>query len=289
MSSSEPPPPPPAPPPGHDVPLPATLDEPETPSGRRKRRVELAGAIIIGVAAVLTSIATLQGSRVDGDVQRNSTAALGYTLQANDLYNESTAEEAEERDWFFGYLTAAANGQNDTADVLFQAMPAQIQALTAEWLLVNQERLLDPNEPIDDPFFVDADGNATLNSQADLPSTLFFFDAVELDELAECALFDSRVAEIRGDNYSLSGVFLAIALVVGGIAALLKGKAAQVIVLATSVLTLALGSLVLVLAGDEVEARTDAAVDFFRTDEGTPQAPDAALAQADSTCSEGTL
>lgn len=253
---------------------------------RRKRRVELAGAIIIGVAAVLTAIATYQGSQVDGTVQKKSTEAVGLTLRANDLYNDATAEQAEERDWFFGFLTAAANGEDETADVLFRAMPAEVQVLTGDWLVENEERLGDPNAPIDDPFFVDADGFPVVESFFELPSSVLVAAGDAVSGVATCALFDSGVAESQGDNFGLSTVFLAIALVVGGIAALLRGKAAQIIVLTTSTVSLLLGASLLVLASDRDEARQMAATEFFRGDDGEQLLDSEALALATSTCPE---
>lgn len=258
--------------------------ESESPSDRRKRHVELAGAIIIGIAAVLTAIATYQGSQVDGTVQNKSTEAVSLTLQANDLYNDATAEQAEERDWFFGYLTAVADGEDETADVLFRAMPAEVQQLTEDWFEINELRFGDESARIDDPFFTDAEGLPVVESFSELQSTYLLSVGNELDSLAECALFDSVVAEIQGDNYGLSTVFLAIALVVGGIAALLKGKAAQTIVLTTSMASLVLGAGVLAQAADQDEARQEAATEFFRGDDGQQVADSQALADADSAC-----
>lgn len=264
----------------------AAADE-ESPRDRRKRRIELAGAIIIGIAAVLTAVATYQGSQVDGTVQAKSTEAVSLTLIANDLYSEGTAREAEERDWFFAFLTAAARDEEATSSVFFRTMPADVQQLTDEWLLLNDELLIDDEAPIDDPFFTDEDGVSVLASFEQLESTLLEEDGDEVDLLAECALFDSEVARTRGDGYRLSTVFLAIALVVGGIAALLKGKAAQIIVLVTSVLSLLLGVGVLVIASDDDRARQEAAVEFFRGPDGASLPDGVALAQADAECPAG--
>lgn len=258
--------------------------QPESRDDRRKRRVELAGAVIIGIAAVLTAIATYQGGQVDGTVQAKSTEYTGLTLQANDLYNEADAKQAEERDWFFAFLTAAANGEDVAVDVFFRAMPAEVQQLTDEWLTVNELRLDDVDEPIDDPFFVDEENEPVVESFHELRSTELYDNGTEIDLLASCALFDSGVAEIRGDDYGLSTVFLAIALVVGGIAALLKGRAAQTIVLVTALVSLVLGGGVLLLAGDKGEARQVAAVEFFRAPDGAQLTDADALAFADEDC-----
>lgn len=257
---------------------------PESPRDRRKRRVELAGAIIIGIAAVLTALATYQGSQVDGTVQAESTEAVGLTLWANDLYNDATAKQAEERDWFFAFLTAAANDEETALDIFSRAMPVEVQVLTDEWLTVNGEHLDDPDVGIDDPFFRDENSAPVLESFGQLSSTLLLEQGDSINALANCALFDSQVAEIRGDYYGLSTVFLAIALVVGGIAALLKGQTAQIIVLVTSIASLVLGAGVLAVAGDEVAARQEAATEFYSGPDGEQLSESAALAAADEEC-----
>ena len=199
--------------------------------------------------------------------------ALSQTLFANDALSNASAEQTEERDWFFTYLTEAVNG-TDAADVFFDAMPVEVQDLTVEWLIENESRL-DNLEPLDDPFSTDEDGNPILESANQLQSTVLRELGRDLDEEAECALFDKQVAQIQGDRFGVSTVFLAIALVVGGIAALLKGKSAQIIVLVTSILSLALGSLVLAFAyfdqdGAEqaaAQAATQAAATEFGDDD----------------------
>jgi hypothetical protein len=253
----------------------------EGPDDKRKRRVELAGAVIIGIAAVLTALAVYQGSGVDGTVQEKNTEAVGLTLLANDAYNDATAEEAKERDWIFSYVIEAVNEQ-PSAEILLAAMPDEVLALANEWFDANADKLSNPeSESIGDPFSADYDSYANLQSF----NLLVLGD--ERAQLARCALFDSEVAGVRGDNYGLATVFLAVALVVGGIAALLRGKAAQIIVLTTAIVSLLIGAGVLALAGDENEARAETAADFFVEDEdGTPLTADQALAVADEQCPE---
>jgi hypothetical protein len=128
-------------------------------------------------------------------------------------------------------------------------------------------------------------GPRNLQSQADL-----------FDHHADCAFFAASVAGVQGDSFGLSTVFLAIALVVGGIAALLTSKAAQIIVLTVAVLSLALGAVELITAGDLDNSRAMAAADFFvnedgskmiETDEdGVPRDIRAALLIADQACPE---
>jgi hypothetical protein len=257
-------------------------EAPEDPDKRRKRRVELAGAIIIGIAAILTAFATYQNSQVDGTVQNKSTEAIGLTLDANDAYNDANSFRAEERDWFFGYLTALGNEEEVTAEILERAMPQEMVDLTDEWFAKNEGRL-DTDEPLDDPFEDDND----YDGLAELRSTVLLERGNQTYLDASCAVFDSQVAEQRGDDYGLSTVFLAIALVVGGIAALLNGKAAQIIVLVTATVSLVLGVGVLTLAGDEAQARADTAAEFFDEDlDGIALSADESLQYADDLCPE---
>jgi hypothetical protein len=161
-------------------------------------------------------------------------------------------------------------------------MPQEMVDLTDEWFAKNEGRL-DTDEPLDDPFEDDND----YDGLAELRSTVLLERGNQTYLDASCAVFDSQVAEQRGDDYGLSTVFLAIALVVGGIAALLNGKAAQIIVLVTATVSLLLGIGVLALAGDEAQAREDTAAEIFSVDDdGTPMSAEESLQYVDDVCSQ---
>lgn len=245
---------------------------------RRKRKVELLGAILIGFAAVLTAVAAYSAGEVDGAVEEKHTESVGLEVAANDAYLEATAEQAKERDWIIGYLSSEWN-EEPAADLLLSAMPAEVAALAGEWINENQGLLGDPEAIIDDPFSEDYESYGSLRSAELLDQ------GNEAAEAAECAIFDARVAGAKGDAFSMATVILAVALVAGGIAALLHRKAAQVIVLATAVIALLLGAGILMVAGDEAEARAITAEDFFsEDDDGKATTPVEALAIADETC-----
>lgn len=256
---------------------------------KRKKRVELAGAIIIGVAAILTAIATFHGGDADGLVENRNTDAIAATLIANSFYNDANAQRLVERDWIFSFISEAAN-DTDAADVLLAAMPDDVFFLANDWRIANEAGFSNPqNELIDDPFSGDY---AAVDN---LLSVLYQDLGDDWDHLAECAFFEASVAGVQGNSYGLSTVFLAIALVVGGIAALLTGRAAQIIVLTTALLSLVLGTVELATAGDIDNSRAVAAAEFFTNDDGTqliatdefgvPLDIPAALAIADQTCS----
>ena len=243
---------------------------------RRKDSVELIVAVLIGVAAVLTAVAVFQGGKVDGNVAAQQTAALGLTLAANDAYNAADAQQAIERDWVFGWITEVSN-ETAAADYLETAMPESVFALADEWI----------NAPDDiaDPFSEEA--AEVYGSYAALPSVGLFILGDELDAKAVCATFRAQVFGAQGDGFGLSTVFLAIALVTGGIAALLRRRLAQNIVLVTAVTSLVIGAGLLLFGTDEAEARREVAPDFYANVLNQPVAADEAITFADETCPSG--
>jgi len=259
-----------------------------TPDNKRKQRVELAGAIVIGIAAVLTAIATVQGGNADAAVAKGNTTGIADTLIANGYFNDANAQRLVERDWIFSFMSEAANDA-PAADIILYAMPDEVFVLADDWLTANEIDFANPkSELIDDPFSSDyAAVNDLLSAQLEDEGNLW-------DQSASCAFFSASVAGVQGDSYGISTVFLAIAIVVGGIAALVTRKLAQIILLTTALLSLAVGAIELSSAGDMTNSRAVAAADFFVNDDGTPMIETndvgvpldipAALGVADTTC-----
>ena len=230
---------------------------------KRKRRVELAGAVIIAIAAVLTALATHQTGDADGIVEQKNTEGIGLTLQANDTYNLSDAARLVERDLMFSWISARANGET-AAGVLRAAMPASLHELATQWLDANDQAFAIPAPSVvDDPF------SEVFPAFAELDSEILLDVGEEQFLGAQCALFEAQEAAVRGDGVGLATVILAIALVVGGIAALLNGKAAQMIVITIAALSLVYGAGELLLATDSEEVRAKAVALFFVNEDGT--------------------
>ena len=230
---------------------------------KRKQRVELAGAVIIAIAAVLTALATHQTGDADGIVEQKNTEGIGLTLQANDTYNLSDAARLVERDLMFSWISARANGET-AAGVLRAAMPASLHELATQWLDANDQAFAIPAPSVvDDPF------SEVFPAFAELDSEILLDVGEEQFLGAQCALFEAQEAAVRGDGVGLATVILAIALVVGGIAALLNGKAAQMIVITIAALSLVYGAGELLLATDSEEVRAKAVALFFVNEDGT--------------------
>ena len=237
---------------------------------KRKDRVEFIAAFLIAIAAVLTAVATFQGSQVDGEVQQGQSDALRLTVLANDSFSNSNSERASERDLFFRAVTET---DEEISDFLYDAMPLEVLDLVIEWG--------ETDDAILNPFSSEANYAAIEG----LYSTQLANEGGALDDDAYCAAFGAAVADSRGENYGLSSVFLAIALVVAGIAALLTSKVPQIMFLTISALSLLLGAGGWLVAEDQAEARAEQAAEFFLPDDlETGWSGEESLAAADALC-----
>lgn len=235
--------------------------------------MELIAALLIGVAAILTAVATFQNGRIDGQIGEQQTIALSRLLEANDTFNLADAQQAIERDWIFGWFTETLN-ETPAADYLQGAMPDEVFALAEQWL--------NADDDIGDPFSPQAE--EVYSAYSGLLSVELLAIGDELDQEAECATFTAQVLDIQGNRLGLSTVFLAISLVVGGFAALLRSRLAQTIVLITALVSLVLGTVLLLTGTDQDDARRQVAPDFYsEVLEGAPTEEDA-IAFANETC-----
>ena len=231
------------------------MDQPE--STTRRDRIELIAAVLIAIAAVLTAIATFHSEKLGGDILQAHTNALGQTSLSNEAYNKSSAQQAIERDWFFSWYSASENGE-PAAGFLRDAMPREVWALIEEWSAAEDDGILNPFSP---------EAIENYASYANLPSVELLRQGDHLDQGSACSIFEGRVAEDRSDWYDLSVVFLAITLVTAGLAALLKGRVSQGMVLGTAVVSLVLGAGYLVGGAAEDSSRTKVAHEFFLSDQ----------------------
>ena len=241
--------------------------------------------VVIGLAAVLTAIASYQGAQIDGQIDRAFAGSLSTTIQANNSYNLADAERAIERDWIFSWIAEVENG-TPAGEFLGLTMPKKILALAAEWATATDGSLDPFSDGILDPF--SEEGSATYDAYRSLPSVQSLAEGDQLSRDATCSTFEAQVLSRQGARKGLSTIFLAIALVVGGVAALLRGRLAQNIVLATSVTALIAGAGILAFGADVDGARADLAPSYFEEDViGEPVAPEDAAAEALSQCESG--
>ncbi|WP_420456776.1 hypothetical protein [Rubrivirga sp.] len=225
-----------------------------TPTSRRDR-IELISAVLIGLASVLTAVATYQEGALDGEVRDQNTEALAQTSYANDVYNDASAQQAIERDWFFSWNVAHWNDQ-PAAAYLADAMPPEVWVLIEEWNAAEDDGILDPFSP---------EAVESYPAYGDLPSVGLLMRGDDHMGAAQCAIFAGRVADNRGGWLSLSVIFLAITLVTAGLAALLKSATAQYVVLGTAVVSLLFGATLLVAGGDRDGAQAEVAEQVFES------------------------
>ena len=219
----------------------------------QRNRVELIASILIGSAAVLTAIATYQGGELDGQVRDLNTEALAETSFANDVYNDANALRAIERDWFFSWLVEDQNNQ-PAAGYIINAMPPEVRNLIEEFFAAGDDGILNPFSPEAQEAYV---------SYLELPSVQYIMQGNTHRNNAQCAILEARIADNQGNWMGFANVFLAITLMTAGIAALLRSRIAQTVVLATAVLCLLMGVGLLLAGGDYAGSRAEMAALVF--------------------------
>jgi hypothetical protein len=202
----------------------------EMPAEKAETRSQLIAAIILGLAATLTAIASYQSAVVDGDGQAGR-AASGRTLSdANFFYSQSNQNYAGDQALFVAYAGAAKSGDQDLADYYQTLMRPEMSAAVDWW---------QKTDGADTPFD-DIKGNPYKDDDAD--------QAKQLEAQAKAENEGAEKADAKGDKFDLSVVLFALTLFFGGVATLLDRKEVTYGMLGISVLTLAFG-LVIFLQG----------------------------------------
>ena len=137
-------------------------------------------------------------------------------------------------------------------------MPREVDALIEEFFAAEDDGILNPFSP---------EAQDAYASYSELPSVEKIREGNAFMDEARCAILEARTGDRLGNRIDLSLVFLAITLVTAGLAALLKGRGAQFLVLATAMACLFVGTGLLLAGGDEATVRAEVAAAVF----GSPE------------------
>lgn len=200
----------------------------QVPAEKADNRAQLMAAIILGLAATLTAIASFQSAVVDGDGQAGR-AASGRTLSdANFFYSQSNQNYAGDQALFVAYAGAAKSGDQDLADY-YQTLMRPEMSEAVDWWQATDEA----ETPFDE-----IEGNPYRDEAAD--------QAKQLEDQAKDENSAAERADAKGDKFDLSVVLFALTLFFGGVATLLDRKEVTYGMLGISVLTLAFGLLIFI-------------------------------------------
>ena len=170
----------------------------------QRERLELAAAILLGLAAFVAAFTAYQSGKAGGDEADAQARANAALVDANFFYNQGNQQLSSDNQLFLTLIEAEQRGDADLAAFIENdVMDENLQAAVDHW------RTTDAATPFDD--------------SEDNPYTVEAFDFADEQQAASDAAFQAAAdAGEKGDTYDLAGVLLAVALFIGGIGTLFK-------------------------------------------------------------------
>jgi hypothetical protein len=195
---------------------------------RNNDATEIANAVVIAIAGVISALGSYQGSLWEG------TQATAYS-QSNSLRTESNraAEHADtmkaaEVAVFSAWLDARATGDTRLADFYARRFPPDLQNAFNDW--IDQEPLTNPAAPLT-PFLTPSYTPAG-------PAL-----AAELDRKAAEVFEEGQRANHVSDAFAQGGTILSLSLFFAGIAQVFRRRRVRVTLLFMAILACALGAI----------------------------------------------
>ena len=177
---------------------------PDTDADPARERLELAAAILLGLAAFVAAFTAYQSGRAGGDQSDAQAAASSALVDANFFYNQGNQQLASDNQLFLTLVEAEQRGDADLAAFIENdVMDENLQAAVAYWRESDAATPFDDSE--DNPYTVEA-----------------FDEADRLQGESDAAIAAAAEASDKGDAYDLAGVLLAVALFIGGIGTLFR-------------------------------------------------------------------
>jgi hypothetical protein len=182
----------------------------------RQRRLELAAAILLAMAAVATAWAAYQSARWHGEQARGQSASIAARVESTREANVANRQSQIDVALFTQWVDAYARNETELADFYRRRFREEFQPAFRAWVATRPR--LNPNAPLS-PFAM---------PQYRLAAT------AKADDLeAQAGAASKRVGSYiqRADNYSLAVVLFAISLFFAGISTRLQSLATRTAVL----------------------------------------------------------
>jgi hypothetical protein len=177
---------------------------PDTDEDPQRARLELAAAILLGLAAFVAAFTAYQSGKAGGDQTDAQAASQAALVDANFFYQQGNQQQTSDNQLFLTLVEAEQRGDDVTASFIENdVMSENLQAAVAYWRESDAATPFDEDEA--NPYTVEA-----------------FDEADRLQAEADAALVDAADAGDKGDAYDLAGVLLAVALFIGGIGTLFR-------------------------------------------------------------------
>lgn len=194
-------------------------------------RHELAAAIILGLAGILTAFAAYKAALTDGDALKGYTQASTLTADANGYFNEAFATYTADQGLFLQYQLLVEEGNGELASIIRERLfTPELEAGTAAWDLIPAGSPDEPPTPLDTDEYV-------------IPAQE---EAVALTEEAAAQFEEAKEIDDAGDKFELATVFLAVSLFLAGIGTLFRTPSIRTAVLVMSVVAMVPGVIAIV-------------------------------------------
>jgi len=191
-------------------------------------------AVLLGIAAVLTSWSAFRESLTSDLVLKNYSEQQATIALATDTYGRADQQETLEISLFLEWAVAVSAGNVDASSYLEKVMSDELFA-SVEWWAEEPEETSPPT-PFNDanPYY------------ADLPSQLLVAEGDILIEEASTLREKAEVADGQSDRFDLANVFFAVVLFIAGLTTIVQRRSIQLAFLALSSAGLIAGTAVLV-------------------------------------------
>jgi hypothetical protein len=182
----------------------------DTPADPEDDKLQIAAAILLGLAAILTAFSGYYSAIKGGD-SADTRADSGRTLaDANFFFAQDTQLSAQDQAIFVPYAEAVQRGDQDTADYLTTLM-RPVMADAVQWWNDTDEAVTPFDEVDGNPYYADGAQEA-------------LDEANRLQKVADEQVEAAADLDAKGDQFDLATGILALTLFFGGVGTLFKSR-----------------------------------------------------------------
>jgi hypothetical protein len=185
-------------------------EQPESPWAPR---LELAGVLLIALTAVLTAWSAFESSKWSGVMAIRFNEAGAARTESVRNSNQANAQIAIDVNLFANYADAIAADETDLADFYRDRFPDRLATAVDAWLATDPLQSPDaPGSPFEmDEYQVEAQANAA-----------------DLEARADRRSAQARDANQTSDNYTITSVFFATAILLSALSTKVGRQSLQV-------------------------------------------------------------
>ncbi len=218
----------------------STAAEPASTETKDKiDKSELAAAIVLGIAAVLTAWSSFRASLISDQVVSNYSEMQAKMAESTDLYGNGDQQHAMEQQYFITFALQANSGGPEggtgeqNAAYLLEVMGPEMAAAVQWW----------GEQPDPGPVTPFVEENPEYEN---LLSSQSFAAADEALEQADVHRKAAQQADGDSDRFEMANVFFAVTLFLAGVATLVGDKRITRGLLALGIVMLGIGGYIMV-------------------------------------------